>query len=140
VKVEDEVDVVATPGVSNLFNLGNIFNTTARTGFSPYFFLDRAGPSAPPLAHTGPMAPTPVAATCMKEKALPGPPPAELLPTRTLRRNLGRKMATLDRRPSLRRTGAWNPVDLGLPSAEVLNMAVGANGFYSPDEGESSSN
>ena len=45
----------------------------------------------------------------------------------------------MDRRPGLRRTGAWNPVDLGLPSAEVLNMAVGGNSFYSPDEGESSS-
>jgi hypothetical protein len=76
----------------------------------------------------------------MKAKALPGPPPADTLPTPTLRCLLGRKMAAVDRRPGLRRTDAWNLADLGLPSAEVLNMAVGGSGFYSPDEGESSSN
>jgi hypothetical protein len=61
VKIEGEVDVVAAPSIRNLFNLGDIFNTAARTGISSYFFLDRAGPSAPPLACTGPSAPTPVA-------------------------------------------------------------------------------
>ena len=76
----------------------------------------------------------------MKAQALPSPPPAEALPTSMLRRLLGRKTAAVDRRPGLRRTGAWNPTDLGLPSAKVLNMAVGGSGFYSPDEGESSSN
>jgi len=45
----------------------------------------------------------------------------------------------MDRRPGLRRTGAWNPADLGLPSAEVLNMAIDGSSFYSLDEGESSS-
>jgi hypothetical protein len=53
VKVDNEIDVVAAPGVGNLFNLGDIFNTAARTGISPYFFLDRAGSSAPPLARAG---------------------------------------------------------------------------------------
>jgi len=76
----------------------------------------------------------------MKAQALPSPPPAEALPTSMLWRLLGRKTAAVDWRPGLRRTGAWNPMDLGLPSAEVLNMAVGGSGFYSPDEGESSSN
>jgi hypothetical protein len=76
----------------------------------------------------------------MKAQALPDPPPAETLPTPTLRRLLGRKTVAVDRRPGLRRTGAWNPADLGLPCAEVLNMAVSGNGFYSPDEGEFSLN
>ena len=74
----------------------------------------------------------------MKAQALPSPPPAEALPTSMLWRLLGRKTAAVDRRPGLRRTGAWNPMDLGLPSAEILIMAVGGSGFYSPDEGESS--
>ena len=80
------------------------------------------------------------AAARMKAKALPGPPPAKTLSTPALRRLLGRKTAAVDKRPGLCHTGAWNPTDLGLPSAEVLNMAVNGGGFYSPDEGESSSN
>jgi hypothetical protein len=71
VKIEDEVDVVAAPGVGNLFNLGDIFNTAARTGISPDFFLDRAGPSAPPLARADPSAPPPEATP-----PTPPPPPA----------------------------------------------------------------
>jgi hypothetical protein len=57
----------------------------------------------------------------------------------TLRCLLGRAVAVVDRRPILRRTGTWNLEDLGLPSAEVLNMVVGGSGFYSPDDVESSS-
>ena len=76
----------------------------------------------------------------MKAQALPSPPPAEALPTSMPRHLFGRKTAAVDRRPILRRTGALNRTDLGLPSAEVLNMAVGGSGFYSPDEGESSFN
>jgi hypothetical protein len=53
VKIEEEEDVVTGLGI------GDIFNTTARTGFSPYFFLDRAGPLAPPSVHAGPSAPPP---------------------------------------------------------------------------------
>ena len=88
VKVEDEVDVVAAPGVGNLFNLGDIFNTAARTGISPYFFLDRAGPSAPPPASAGPSAPPPPAtheeaAAHMKEQALPAVPPSSTEGTAT---------------------------------------------------------
>jgi len=74
----------------------------------------------------------------MKAQALPGPS-AETLPTPTLRHFLGHKTVAVDQRPGLRRTGARNPVDLGLPSAEVLNMGTYGSGFYSPDEGESSS-
>jgi hypothetical protein len=78
----------------------------------------------------------------MKEKALPAMTPSQAEGTATtpptLRCLLGRRVAAVDRRPGLRRTGAWNPADLGLSSAEVLNMAVGGSGFYSPDEGESS--
>jgi hypothetical protein len=48
-------------------------------------------------------------------------------------------VATVDRRLGIRRR-TWSPAALGLPFAEVLNMAVGGNDFYSPDEGESSSN
>jgi hypothetical protein len=158
VKVDDEINVVATPGVGNLFNLGDIFNTAARTGISPYFFLDRARSSAPPPARAGSSAPPPAAtpptaapppatraeaAARMKEKALPAAPPSPAEGTATtpptLRRLLGRRVAAVDRRPGIRR-GTWSPAALGLPSAEVLNMAVGGNGFYSPDEGEFSSN
>ena len=62
-----------------------------------------------------------------------------MLSTPTLRRFLGRKTVLVDWRPGLRRTGAWSPADLCLPSAEVLNMGTYDGGFYSPDEGESSS-
>ena len=55
VKTEDE-DMVAAPGVRNLFNLGG--TRAARTGVPPYNFLDVPGPSsasgsdaAPSLAH-----------------------------------------------------------------------------------------
>jgi hypothetical protein len=78
VKVEDDGDVVAAPGVSD------IFNSAAKTDFSPYFFLDRAGPSALPPAPAGSSAPSPAhpapaasaaatsaeAAALMKEQAL----------------------------------------------------------------------
>ena len=137
------------------------FNTAARTGISPYFFLDRAGPSAHPPAATlpfpqpvkteddemvaapgiGPLAPPPgtraAAAARMKAKALPEEDTATTAPA--LRRLLGRRVAAVDRRPGIRR-GSWNPAALNLPSAEVLNMGAYSNGFYSPDEGESSSN
>ena len=75
----------------------------------------------------------------MKAQALPGTPSVETLPTPTLRRFLGHKTVAVDRRPGLHRTGAWNPVDLGLPSAEVLNMETYGSGFYSPKDGGSSS-
>jgi len=48
-------------------------------------------------------------------------------------------MDAVDRRPGIRR-GMWNPAALGLPSAATLNELVNGSGFYSPDEGESSSN
>jgi hypothetical protein len=57
----------------------------------------------------------------------------------TLRRLLGRRVAAVDRRPRIHK-GSWNPAVLNLPSAEVLNMGAYNNGFYFPDEGESSSN
>ena len=78
----------------------------------------------------------------MKAKALLASPSAETLPTLTLQRLLSLKTADVDRRPGLRpsiRAGCWNPIALGLPSKEVLNMVVGGGGFYSPNEGESSS-
>ena len=75
VKVEDEVDMVAAPGVGNLFNLHDIFNTAARTS-----------PLAPP-----PPATRAEAAARKKAQALPGPPLAETLPTLTLWRFLGHK-------------------------------------------------
>ena len=152
VKIEEEEDVVTGLGI------GDIFNNAVRTGVSPYFFLDRAGPSAPPPARAGPSAPPPAAtpptappspathveaAARMKEKALPATTPSQADGTATtpptLRRLLGRWVAAVDRRPGIR-AGSWNPAALGLPSAEVLNMVLGGGGFYSPDEGESSSN
>jgi hypothetical protein len=158
VKVKDEINVVAAPGVGNLFNLGDIFNTVARTGISPYFFLDRArslvlplaraGSSAPPLAATSPTAPSSPAtrteaAARMKEKALPATTTSQAEGTATtpptLQCLLGRRVAAVDRRPGIR-AGSWNPTALGLPSTEVLNVALGGGSFYSPDEGESSSN
>jgi hypothetical protein len=79
----------------------------------------------------------------MKEKALPASPPSQAEGTATtpltLRRLLGRRVAAVYGRPGIRR-GTWSPAALGLPFAEVLNMAVGGNDFYSPDKGESSSN
>jgi len=57
----------------------------------------------------------------------------------SIQRLLGRRVAAVDRRPGIRR-GSWNLTALNLPSAEVLNMGAYSNGFYSPDEGESSSN
>ena len=78
----------------------------------------------------------------MKAKALLGSPLAETLPTLTPRCLLGLKTAAIDRRPGLRpsiRAGCWNPIALGLPSKEMLNMVVGGGGFYSSNEGESSS-
>jgi hypothetical protein len=139
VKVEEE-EVVTGPGIGYLVNPG--CTRAARTGVPPYYVMDIAGPSAPPpaAAPTPPSTTRAEAAARVKAQALPDPPPAETLPTPTLRRLLGRKTAAVDRRPGFRRTGAWNPADLGLPSAEVLNMAVGGGGFYSPDEGESSPN
>ena len=78
----------------------------------------------------------------MKEKALPAMTPSQAEGTATtpptLRCLLGRRVAVLDRCPGIR-AGTWNPATLGLPSAEVLNMALGGGGFYSPGEGESSS-
>jgi len=137
VEIEEEDAVVSGPGLSILINPGG--TRAARTGVPPYYI---AGPSVPPAveASASPPRTRAEAAVRMKAQALPSPPPAEALPTSMLRRLLGRKTAAVDRRPGLRRTGAWNPTDLGLPSAEVLNMAVGGSGFYSPDEGESSSN
>ena len=44
VKTKDE-DMVAAPGVGNLFNPGG--TRAARTGVPSYTFLDAAGPSAP---------------------------------------------------------------------------------------------
>ena len=135
VEIEEEDAVVSGPGIGILINPGG--TRTARTGVPPYYI---AGPSVPPAAEA-PASPPKTraeAAVRMKAQALPSPPPAEALPTSMLRRLLGRKTAAVDRRPGLRRTGAWNPMDLGLPSAEVLNMAVGGSGFYSPDEGGSS--
>jgi len=52
-KVEEEEDVVTGLGI------GDIFNSAAWTGVSPYFFLDRARPLALPPACTGPSAPPP---------------------------------------------------------------------------------
>ena len=155
VKEEEEDDVVLGLGIRDPFN------TATRTGISSYFFLDRAGPSAHPPAATlpfpqpvktedaemvaapgiGPLAPPPgtraAAAARMKAKALPEEDTATTAPA--LRRLLGRRVAAVDRRPGIRR-GSWNPAALNLPSAEVLNMGAYSNGFYSPDEGESSSN
>ncbi|XP_066384614.1 COPII coat assembly protein sec16-like [Miscanthus floridulus] len=155
-KIEEEDDgMVSAPGVGNLFNtgcIGDIFNSAARSGVSPYFFLERARPSAPPSARAGPSAPPPVAspptappppatraeaAARMREQALPAAPPASAEGSATtphsIRRLLGRRVVAVDKRPGIRR-GTWNPAMLGLPSAEVLG-----SGFYSPDEGESSS-
>ena len=56
-----------------------------------------------------------------------------------IRRLLGRRVAAMDRCPGIHR-GTWNPAVLGLPSAEVLNMASGGSGFFSPEDGDSSSN
>jgi hypothetical protein len=47
---DEEEDMVAAPGVGNIFNPGSI--RAARTGVPPYTFLDVAGPLAPPLAVT----------------------------------------------------------------------------------------
>ena len=124
-KVDEEEDVVTG------LDIDDIFNSMARTGVSPYFFLDRAGPSAPPPARVGPLAP-PLAVPPTSTQGIATTPP-------TIRRLLCRRVATVDRRPGIHR-GTWNPALLGLPSAEVLNMASGGSGFYSPDEGESSSN
>ena len=139
VKEEEEDDVVLGLGIRDPFN------TATRTGISPYFFLDRAGPSAQPPAATlpfpqpvktedaemvaapgiGPLAPPPgtraAAAARMKAKALPEEDTATTAPA--LRRLLGRRMAAVDRRPGIRR-GSWNPTALNLPSAEVLNMGA----------------
>ena len=109
VKVEEEEDVVTGLGI------GDIFNRAARTGVLPYFFLDRAGPSASPSARAGPLAPPPAAtpptappppatraeaAARMKEKALPAAPPtsAEGSATTppTLRHLLGHRVAAVD--------------------------------------------
>jgi len=137
VEIEEENAVVSGPGIGILINPGG--TRAARTGVPPYYI---AGPSVPPAveAPASPPKTRAEAAVRMKAQALPSPPPAEALPTSMPRRLFGRKTAAVDRRPGLRRTGAWNPTDLGLPSAEVLNMAVGGSGFYSPDEGEASSN
>ena len=79
----------------------------------------------------------------MKEKALPSAPPTSAEGSATtppmLRRLLSHRVAAVDRRARIR-VGSWNPAALGLPSAEVLNMAVNGGGLYCPDEGESSSN
>ncbi|KAG2588458.1 hypothetical protein PVAP13_5NG345162 [Panicum virgatum] len=154
-KEEEEDDV--EPG----FGIRDPFNTVARTGISPYFFLDRARPSAQPLAATlpfpqpvkteddemvatpgiGPLAPPPPgtraeAAARMKVQTLPEEDTATTAPT--LQRLLGRRVAAVDRRPGIHR-GSWNPAALDLPSAEVLNMGAYRSEFYSSDEGESSS-
>ena len=108
VKVEDEVDVVAAPGVGNLFNLDDIFNTAARTGISLYFFLDRVGPSAPPPVPSAPPPPATraEAAARMAAQALPAAPPTLTEGTTTttpsIRRLLGRSVAAVDRRPRIR--------------------------------------
>ena len=136
---EEEDDV--PPG----FTIADPFNTAARTGISPYFFLDRAGPSAPPPA-TAPLPPSRTRAEVaarMKAQALSAPAPASTMTEGTattpptLRRLLGRSVAAPDRRPGLRR-GTWNVEALGLPFAEMPNH--GGGGFSSPDEGECSHN
>jgi len=117
VEIEAEDAVVSGPGIGILINPGG--TRAARTGVPPYYI---AGPSVPPAAEA-PASPPKThaeAAARIKAQALPSPPPAEALPTSMLRRLLGRKTAAVDRRPGLRRTGAWNPTDLGLPRVEVL--------------------
>lgn len=76
----------------------------------------------------------------MKAMALLGPPLAKGTATMglTLRHLLVRAVAAVDWCPGLRRTGTWNPADLSLPSAEVLNMAMNDSGFYSLEDGDSS--
>jgi hypothetical protein len=112
VKVEEE-EVVTGPGIGYLINPGGTH--AARTGVSPYFFLDRAGSSAPLPAATPPsVAPPPAtraeAAARMKEKALPATTPSQAEGTATtpptLQRLLGHRVAAVDRHPGLRRTGA----------------------------------
>ena len=129
VKTEDEdedEEMVAAPGVDSLFSPGGTL--AARSGVPPYTFLDVAGPSTSPptaalplprsvfgahagttttttLAAASPAATRAEAAARMKASALPTPL-AETLPTLTLRCLLGLKMAAVDRRPGLRRTGA----------------------------------
>jgi len=81
VKAKDEMDIAA-PGIDNLFNPGGTL--AARSGVPPYFFLDVAGPSAPPAVTPAPassLATRAEAAARMKAKALSGPPPAETLLT-----------------------------------------------------------
>ena len=79
----------------------------------------------------------------MKAQALPAVPPTSTEGTATtpptIRRLLGRRVAAVDGRPGIRQ-GTWNPAVLGLPSTEVLNMASGGSGFFSPEDGDSSSN
>jgi hypothetical protein len=106
VKVEEE-EVVTGPGIGYLINPGG--TRAARTGVSPYYVMDIAGPSAPPPA-TAPTPPSTMraeAAARMKAQALPDPPPAETLLTPTLRRLLGRKTVAVDRR--LEPDGSWPP-------------------------------
>ena len=161
---EEDEDMVAAPGVSNLFNPGGMH--VASTGVPLYSFFDAAGPSATPPAATTPMAPPPSVAlplpwmtpapaaassaatraeavARMKAQALPMVPPTSTEGTATtpptIRRLLGRRVAAVDRRPGIRR-GTWNPAVLSLPSAEVLNMASGGSDFFSPEDGDSSSN
>ena len=80
----------------------------------------------------------------MAAQALPAAPPTPTEGTTTttpsIRRLLGRSVAAVeDRRPGIRR-GSRNPATHGLPYAATLNELVNGSGFYSPDEGESSSN
>jgi len=116
-----------------------------RTGFSPYFFLDRAGPSAPPPVPSAPPPPATraEAAARMAALALPAAPATPTEGTTTtspsIRRLLGHSVAAMDLRPGIRR-GSRNPAAHGLPSAATLNELVNDSGFYSPDEGESFSN
>ena len=72
----------------------------------------------------------------MKAQALPEEDTTTTAPT--LQRLLGRRVAAVDRRPGIRR-GSWNLAALDLSCAEVLNMGAYSSGFYSSDEGESSS-
>jgi len=103
VKVGEE-EVVTGPGIGYLINPGG--TRAARTDIPPYYVMGFAGPSAPPLAAAPatPSATRAEAAARMKAQALPDPPPAETLPTPTLRRLLVRKTAAMDQRPGLRRT------------------------------------
>ena len=109
IEKKDEVDVVAAPGIGALTGS----RLAGRRGAQPLFSA-APGTSTPP-----PPATRAEAAARMKAQALPGPPPAEALPTPTFRRLAGRP--AVDRHPGIR-AGSWNPAVLGLPSPEVLNI------------------